>query len=128
MVSPEQLERVLRDFNFTYGTQVAGILTRTGAPIAIQANVDIESDHFATMVATLVGSMDVLYRGVGLRPPKEIAVDGDPGLIVVLKVGPNVLFAALGPRDAELRAQRAEALERLQQVLEPLKPLEKFLT
>lgn len=126
MVSADELERVLRDFNFTYGTEVAAILTKTGAPIALQANAEVAPEHFATMAATLVGSMDVMYRGVGLDPPTDVVVDTGNGLLTFLKVGRDVFFVALGREGCELATQRDEAMEKLKRVLEPLKPLEKF--
>ncbi|MFQ6012477.1 MAG: roadblock/LC7 domain-containing protein [Thermoplasmata archaeon] len=126
MVAPDELERVLRDFNFTYGTQVAGFVTGTGVPIAIQANVEIEEEHFATMAATFVGSMDVLYRGVGLAPPERITAETANGVLTVLRVERNAFFLALGGDGVELKERSDEALEALKRVLEPLQPLEKF--
>ncbi|MFQ5987034.1 MAG: hypothetical protein ACE5KQ_06715 [Thermoplasmata archaeon] len=125
MAAPDKLERVLRDFNFTYGTQAAGFITGTGVPIAIQASVEIAEEHFATMAATFVGSMDVLYRGVGLAPPERITAQTANGMLTVLRLERNAFFLALGG-DGELMARADEALDALQRVLEPLRPLDKY--
>lgn len=126
MVSPEALERVLRDFNFTYDTQVAGVLTKTGRPLALQANADVEGDTFSTMVATLVGSTEVLHRGMGLSPPREILVRGVDGVMLVLNLGRNTFFVAVGGEGSSLRERAEEAAASLRRVVEPLQPLEKF--
>lgn len=126
-MSPDELERVLRDFNFTYGTQVAGIVTGTGVPIAIQSNVEIEGEHFATMAATFVGSLSVLYRGVGLDRPDSITAETANGILTVLQVDQNAFFLALGGDGTELKGRTEEAFEALERVLEPLRPLEKFV-
>ena len=123
MVAADELERILRDFNFTYGTQVAGFVTGTGVPIAIQAAVEIGEEHFATMAATFVGSMDVLYRGVGLAPPDRITAETANGMLTVLRLERNAFFLALGG-NGELKERAAEALDALQRVLEPLRPLD----
>ncbi|MFQ5908109.1 MAG: hypothetical protein ACE5JE_04670 [Thermoplasmata archaeon] len=125
MVAADELERVLRDFNFTYGTQVAGFVTGTGVPIAIQASVEIGEEHFATMAATFVGSMDVLYRGVGLSPPDRITAETADGMLTVLRLERNAFFLALGG-NGELKGRAEEALDALQRVLEPMRPLDKF--
>ena len=125
MVAPEELERVLRDFNFTYGTQVAAFVTGTGVPIAIQSTVEVGEEHFATMAATFVGSMDVLYRGVGLAPPERITAETANGMLTVLRLERNTFFLALGG-DGALRARAEEALDSLQRILEPLRPLDRY--
>ncbi len=125
MAAPEELERVLRDFNFTYGTQVAAFVTGTGVPIALQATVEVGEEHFATMAATFVGSMDVLYRGVGLAPPERITAETADGMLTVLRLERNAFFLALGG-DGELRARADEALDSLQRILEPLRPLDRY--
>ncbi len=125
MAAPEELERVLRDFNFTYGTQVAAFVTGTGVPIAIQATVEVGEEHFATMAATFVGSMNVLYRGIGLAPPERITAETANGMLTVLRLERNAFFLALGG-DGELRARADEALDSLQRILEPLRPLERY--
>ncbi len=126
MVTPEALERVLRDFNFTYDTQISGILTKTGLPLAIQTNERMEEDHFATMAATLIGSTEVLHRGIGLAPPGDIVVHSKDGVMLVLNLERNIFFVAVGGEDCKLKAGAEEAAEALFKVLEPLKPLEKF--
>lgn len=126
MVSPEALERVLRDFNFTYGTEIAAVLTKTGAPIAIQANVPVEGEHFATMAATLLGSMDVMYRGAALEVPRTVLARTNTGLLLILRVEPDAFFLAMAGPESELAEKHEEALESLQRVLDPLRPLVKF--
>ncbi len=115
----------MRDFNFTYGTQVAAFVTGTGVPIALQATVEVGEEHFATMAATFVGSMDVLYRGVGLAPPERITAETANGMLTVLRLERNAFFLALGG-DGELRARADEALDSLQRILEPLRPLDRY--
>ncbi|MFQ5838700.1 MAG: roadblock/LC7 domain-containing protein [Thermoplasmata archaeon] len=126
MASPEELERVLRDFNFTYNTWIAGILTKTGVPMAIQANVEVEEDHFATMAATLMGSTEVIHRGIGLESPQQIVVRSSDGLMFVLNLGKNAFFVAVGGEKCTLEEKSEEAAEALRRVLEPLRPLKKF--
>ncbi len=125
MAAPEELERVLRDFNFTYGTQVAAFVTGTGVPIALQATVEVGEEHFATMAATFVGSMNVLYRGIGLAPPERITAETANGMLTVLRLERNTFFLALGG-DGELRARADEALDSLERILEPLRPLDRY--
>ncbi len=126
MVSPESLERVLRDFNFTYGTRVSGILTKTGVPMALQSSSEVERDQFSTMVATLMGSAEVIYRGLGLSGPETILLRSPDGLMLVLNLGRNAFFVAAGGEECALREKAEEAANSLRRVLEPLKPLEKF--
>jgi predicted regulator of Ras-like GTPase activity (Roadblock/LC7/MglB family) len=128
MVSPEKLERVLRDFNFTYETRVAGILTKTGVPMAIQANVELEEEHFATMAATLVGSTEVLYRGMGMTRPDRILVRSKDGVMFVLNLEDNAFFVAVGGEGCCLAERSEEAAEALRRVLKPLRPLKRFAT
>ncbi len=126
MVSPETLERVLRDFNFTYDTRVSGIVTKTGSPMAVQANAEVEEDHFSTMVATLLGSAEVIYRGLDLSPPDNILVRGQNGVMLILNLERNAFFVAVGGEECGLAQNAEEAAESLRRVLAPLKPLEKF--
>ncbi len=125
-MSPERLEKVLRDFNFTYDTLVAGILTKTGVPLAIQANVEVEKEHFATMAATLMGSTEVIYRGLGLSSPEQVLVRSRDGIMLVLNLDRNAFFVALGREGCVLEEKAEEASQALRRVLEPLRPLEKF--
>lgn len=126
MVSPDPLKRVLRDFNFTYNTQISGIITKTGLPLAIQTNERMEEDHFATMAATLIGSTEVLYRGIGLSPPGDIVVHSKDGIMLVINLGRNIFFVAVGGEGCKLKDEAREATHALFKVLEPLKPLDKF--
>ncbi|MEE9237796.1 MAG: hypothetical protein V3U52_08430 [Thermoplasmata archaeon] len=126
MVSPETLERLLRDFNFTYGTRVSGILTKTGVAMAIQADSEMEEDHFSTMVATLMGSTEVIHRGLGLSAPDRILVRARDGLMLILNLEKNAFFVAVGDESCTLGERLDEAEDSLKRVLEPLKPLKKF--
>lgn len=128
MVSPEELERVLRDFNFTYETRVAGILTKTGVPMAIQARMDLEEEHFATMAATLVGSTEVLHRGMGLSRPDHILVQSRDGLMFLLNLGKDAFFVAVGGEGCCLGERAEEVAAALRKALKPLEPLKRFVT
>ncbi len=126
MVSPDALKRVLRDFNFTYNTQISGILTKTGLPLAIQTNERMEEDHFATMAATLIGSTEVLYRGIGLSPPGDIVVHSRDGIMLVVNLERNIFFVAVGGEGCKLKDDTEDAVGALAKVLKPLRPLDKF--
>ncbi len=126
MASLDQLQRVLRDFNFRYGAEVSGVISKTGVPIALQANTKVSEEHFATMSATLMGSSEVIYRELGSRPTTFIVARSEDGIIVVLNLERNTFFVAVAALSSPLARDTPTALAALGKVLDPLRPLQQL--
>jgi predicted regulator of Ras-like GTPase activity (Roadblock/LC7/MglB family) len=80
------------------------------------------------MAATLMGSTEVIHRGIGLASPDYILVRCSDGLMFVLNLGKSAFFVAVGGEECGLAERAEEAAAALRRVLKPLRPLKKFAT
>ncbi len=123
MGSLDQLQRVLRDFNFRYGAEVSAIVSKTGVPVAVAANREVLEEHFATMAATLMGSSEVIYRELGSRPTVMITARSEDSVLLVYNLERTAFFIAVAPHDSRMARDLAGAAASLEKVLDPLRPL-----
>jgi len=60
-VAVEALRKLLTDFNSRTGAKMSAIVSRSGVPVAWVLPDDAQVDNFATMAATLLGALEVMY-------------------------------------------------------------------
>lgn len=56
---------------------------------------DVPADNFATMAATLLGALEVIYSATKAPTPQKVTVQTEAGNLVVHVVTPKVFFVAL---------------------------------
>lgn len=94
-VAVEALRKLLRDFNARTGARMSAIVSRSGVPVAWALPGDVQVDNFATMAATLLGALEVIYSTLKAKAPSRIKVESESGVLVVREVTGKMFFVAL---------------------------------
>ena len=96
---------------------MSALVTRSGGIVASVLPEDVQADNFATMAATLLGALEVIYSATKGPSPQKVTVQTEAGNLVVRVVAPKAFLVALtdgSPADVakhvEETALRARAL------------------
>ncbi len=96
---------------------MSAVVTRSGVPIASVLPDEVPADNFATMAATLLGALDVIYSTLAGPSPERVAVRTERGTLFVRSVTTKAFFVAVvdgGPEETQAAvdetATRARAL------------------
>ncbi len=96
---------------------MCAVVTRSGVPLASVLPDEVPADNFATMAATLLGALEVIYSTTKGPSPQQVAVHTENGNLLIRVVTSKVFFVALTdghPADVEKQveetATRARAL------------------
>src|SRR2546422_988910 len=73
----------------------SAIVTRSGVPVAWVLPDDAQVDNFATMAATLLGALEVMYATMKRNAPNRVTVVADGGILTVHGVTGKMFFVAL---------------------------------
>jgi len=113
----DELRILLKGFNTQSGSRMSAIVTRSGVAVASVLPDDVPADNFATMAATLLGALEVIYSTVKGPSPQQVMVQTENGNLVLRVVTSKVFFVALTDgtvtdvqRHVEETAMRARAL------------------
>ncbi len=83
---------------------MSAVVTRSGGVVASVLPEDVPADNFATMSATLLGALEVIYSSTPGPTPQKVVVQTEAGNLLVRLVTPRVFLVALtdgNPADAE---------------------------
>ena len=59
---------------------------------------DAQVDNFATMAATLLGALEVMYGTMKMEPPNRLTVASDSGILSVHGVSGKMFFVAMAEK------------------------------
>ena len=115
---PDELRVLLKGFNGQTGSRMSAVVTRSGVPVASVLPEDVPADNFATMAATLLGALEVIYSTVKGPSPEQVVVRTERGALYVRAVTTRAFFVALAEgASEELQAHVDEAATRARALL-----------
>src|SRR5881296_1652908 len=91
-VAIQALRKLLTDFNTRTGAKMSAIVSRSGVPVAWVLPDDAQVDNFATMAATLLGALEVMYGTMKMEPPNRLTVASDSGILSVHGISGKMFF------------------------------------
>src|SRR3989440_2715852 len=97
-VAAEALRKLLQEFNARTSAKMSAIVTRSGVPVAWVLPDDAQVDNFATMAATLLGALEVIYATMKANPPTHVTVESEGGILSVREVTGKMFFVAMAER------------------------------
>ena len=113
----DELRILLKGFNGQSGSRMCAIVTRSGVPVASVLPDEVPADNFATMAATLLGALEVIYSTMKGPSPQQVTVQTENGNLMLRVVTSKVFFVAMtegSPADVQKHvyetATRARAL------------------
>ena len=74
---------------------MSAVVTRSGVPVAAVLPEGVPADNFATMAATLLGALDVIYSTVKGPSPERVAVRTETGTLFIRSVTTKAFLVAL---------------------------------
>ncbi len=92
---PDELRVLLKGFNAQTASRMSAIVTRSGVVVASVLPDDVVADNFATMAATLLGALEVIYSANRGPAPEQVSVLTEGGNLIVRVITPKVFFVAL---------------------------------
>ena len=99
-VAVEALRKMLHDFNGRSGARMSAIVSRSGVPVAWSLPEDVQVDNFATMAATLLGALEVIYSTMKSDTPRNVTVESEGGVLTVRDVTGKMFFVSLAEKSA----------------------------
>ncbi len=116
--SSDDLRILLKGFNGQTGSRISAFVTRSGGIVAAALPDEVAADNFATMAATLLGALEVIYSATKGPPPQAANVQTGQGTLLVRTVTPRIFFVALTDGgDADSAAHADETATRARGVL-----------
>ncbi len=114
----EALRKLLTDFNTRTGATMSAVVSRSGVPVAWVLPDNAQVDNFATMAATLLGALEVIYGTMNAEAPTRITVESDGGVLMVHGVTGKMFFVTMAEKpSASLGIAVEEALSRAKSLL-----------
>lgn len=104
-VAVEALRKLLQDFNARSGARMSAIVSRSGVAVAWALPQDVQVDNFATMAATLLGALEVIYSTMKAEAPSRVTVETDGGVLTVREVTGRVFFVSVADKKAGVAAK-----------------------
>ncbi len=74
---------------------MSAIVTRSGVPLAAVLPEDVPADNFATMAATVLGALEVLYTAMKGPSPERAIVETEGGTLVLRVITPKLFLVVL---------------------------------
>src|SRR5881396_3290950 len=97
-VAVEALRKLLTDFNARTGARMSAIVSRSGVPVAWVLPDDAQVDNFATMAATLLGALEVIYATMKANAPTHVTVESEGGILSVREVTGKMFFVGMAEK------------------------------
>jgi predicted regulator of Ras-like GTPase activity (Roadblock/LC7/MglB family) len=104
----EELRLLLKGFNGRTGSRMSAVVTRSGGVVAAVLPEDVPADNFATMAATLLGALEVIYSGTKAPSPQTVTVQTEAGNLLLRVVTPKTFFVALTDGNVDEAARHVE--------------------
>lgn len=109
-IAVDELRVLLKGFNAQTGSRVSAVVTRSGVPIAWALPEEVQVDNFATMAATLLGALEVIFSTTKEAAPEEAFVQTNGGTLAIRVITPRMFLVALTKGSADdLRKPVADA-------------------
>lgn len=109
-IAVDELRVLLKGFNAQTGSRVSAVVTRSGVPIAWALPEEVQVDNFATMAATLLGALEVIFSTTKEAAPDEAFVQTNGGTLAIRVITPRMFLVALTKGSADdLRKPVADA-------------------
>ncbi len=97
---------------------MSAIVTRSGVPLAAVLPEDVPADNFATMAATVLGALEVLYTAMKGPSPERTFVETEGGTLALRVITPKLFLVVLTPgRSADIQRAVDEAASRARTLL-----------
>ena len=109
-VAVEGLRKLLQDFNTRSGAKMSAIVSRSGVPVAWVLPDETQVDNFATMAATLLGALEVIYATMKAATPTHVTVESEGGILSVREVTGKMFFVAMATRRSPQMVKSIEEL------------------
>jgi len=77
---------------------MSAIVSRSGVPVAWVLPDDAQVDNFATMAATLLGALEVIYAAMKANAPSHVTVESEGGILSVREVTSKMFFVAMADK------------------------------
>ena len=77
---------------------MSAIVSRSGVPVAWVLPDDALVDNFATMAATLLGALEVIYATMKAVAPSHVTVESDGGVLTVRGVTGKMFFVSMADK------------------------------
>src|SRR5437867_8756404 len=77
---------------------MSAIVSRSGVPVAWVLPDEAQVDNFATMAATLLGALEVIYATMKAATPTHVTVESEGGILSVREVTGIMFFVAIATR------------------------------
>jgi len=87
---------------------MSAVVTRSGGVVAAVLPDDVPADNFATMAATLLGALEVIYSGTKAPAPQAVTVHTEAGNLLVRVVTPKTFLVTLTDGSADDVAEQVE--------------------
>ncbi len=116
-VAVEALRKLLQDFNARTGARVSAICSRSGVPVAWALPQGVQVDNFATMAATLLGALEVIFSTIKAEPPGHVTVETDSGVLTVREITGRMFLVTMAEKEAASPKAIDEALARAKGLL-----------
>ena len=114
----DALRKLLQDFNARTGAKMSAIVSRSGVPVAWVLPDEAQVDNFATMAATLLGALEVIYATMNTKAPTHVTVESEGGILSVRGVTGKMFFVAMADkRSATFAKSLDEALTKAKGLL-----------
>ncbi len=94
----EEVRVLLKGFNAQTGTQMSAVVSRSGVPMAWALPEEVQVDNFATMAATLLGALEVIFAAAKSPSPERTRVETEAGTLLLRVINPEMFFVALTNR------------------------------
>ncbi len=96
---------------------MSAIVTRSGVPVSWALPDEVPPDNFATMAATLLGALEVIYSTMQGPSPQVVSVRTESGTLVVRLITSKLFIVALAGGEADLAKPVEEAATRARGIL-----------
>src|SRR5204862_434047 len=109
-VAVEGLRKLLQDFNTRSGAKMSAIVSRSGVPVAWVLPDEAQVDNFATMAATLIRALELIYATMKAATPTHVTVESEGGILSVREVTGKMFFVAMATRRSPQLVKSIEEL------------------
>ena len=100
-VAVDELRVLLKGFNAQTGAMMSAVVTRSGVPVASAVPENVQVDNFATMAATLLGALEVIYGSMKEPSPEQAIVQTDGGTLALRSITPRMFLVVLSKGSAK---------------------------
>jgi predicted regulator of Ras-like GTPase activity (Roadblock/LC7/MglB family) len=118
MSAVEELKSILSEMKNEQNIEICAVISRNGMPLAYELPDGVHIDAFSTLSATILGASEVIYSGLGRKPPQRVMIEANGINYIATGLGPKALLVAMSSTDSTALATNIEhAAEKIKEVL-----------